>query len=58
MNTTDLLNIFNNFTKEDWQEFDKIKAKPFEITEEEKEAELLLQEEQRQLLINNKLQNI
>jgi hypothetical protein len=58
MNTTDLLNIFNNFTKEDWQEFDKIKANAFEITEEEKEAELLLQEEQRQLLINNKLQNI
>jgi hypothetical protein len=58
MNTTELLNIFSQFTKEDWIEFDRIKSLPFQPTQEEVEEQQRQQEEQKQLVINSKLQAI
>ena len=58
MNTTELLNIFSEFTKEDWIEFDRIKSLPFQPTQEELEEQARQQEEQKQLVITSKLQAI
>jgi predicted ATP-dependent Lon-type protease len=56
MNTTELLNIFSTFTKEDWIEFDRLKSLPFQPTQEELEEQARQQEEQKQLVITSKLQ--
>jgi predicted ATP-dependent Lon-type protease len=58
MNITELLNIFSQFTKEDWIEFDRLKSLLFEPTEEELEEQARQQEEQKQLVITSKLQAI
>jgi predicted ATP-dependent Lon-type protease len=58
MNTTELLQIFSQFTKEDWIEFDRIKSLAFQPTQEELEEQARQQEEQKQLVITSKLQAI
>ena len=58
MTTTELLNIFSTFTKEDWIEFDRLKSLPFQPTQEELEEQTRQQEEQKQLVITSKLQAI
>jgi hypothetical protein len=55
MNTIELLNIISTFTKEDWQEFDRLKSLPFQPTQEELEAQRLEQEQNKKLVIENKL---
>jgi hypothetical protein len=50
-----LLQEFANFTKEDWQEFESLKSKAFEPTQEEIEAQRLEQENNKKLVIENKL---
>lgn len=54
----ELLELFSTFTREDWQEFDRIKNLPFQPTEEELEAQKLEQEQNRMNTINSKLANI
>ena len=53
MNTTELLAIFQSFTKEDWQQFDELKAQKTTPAQEEIEEQERKQEEQR---INNMVQ--
>lgn len=54
----ELLEIFSTFTREDWQEFDRIKNLPFQPTEEELETQRLEQEQARLDAINSKLSNL
>jgi hypothetical protein len=56
MNT--LLTTFSTFTREDWIEFDRLKWLAFQPTQEELEEQAKQQEEQKQLVITNKLQAI
>jgi hypothetical protein len=58
MTTTELLNIFSTFTKEDWIEFDRLKSLAFQPTQEELEEQARQQEKQKQLVITSKLQAI
>ena len=58
MNTLELLNIFWQFTKEDWNEFDRLKSLAFQPTQEELEEQARQQEKQKQLVITSKLQAI
>ena len=55
---TELLELFSTFTREDWDEFDRIKNLPFQPTEEELEAQRLEQEQARINMINSKLTNL
>lgn len=55
---TELLQIFSTFTREDWQEFDRIKSLAFQPTQEELEAQRLEQEQARINTINSKLANL
>lgn len=55
---TELLELFSTFTKEDWQEFDRIKNLPFQPTAEELEAQRVEQEQARINTINSKLANL
>jgi len=50
-----LLQEFANFTKEDWQEFDRLKSLPFQPTQEELEEQRLEQEQNKKLVIEAKL---
>ena len=54
----ELLELFSTFTKEDWQEFDRIKNLPLQPTTEELEAQRLEQEQNRINMINSKLTNL
>ena len=54
----ELLELFSTFTREDWDEFDRIKNLPFQPTEEELEAQRLEQEQARINMINSKLTNL
>jgi hypothetical protein len=58
MTTTELLQIFSQFTREDWQEFDRLKSLPFEPTEQELETQRLEQEQNKKLVIENKLKTL
>ena len=58
MQTQELLNIFSQFTREDWNKFDKIKSLAFQPTQEELEEQARQQEEYRQSVITSKLQAI
>lgn len=53
-----LLQEIANFTKEDWQEFDRLKNLVFQPTQEEIEKQKEEQEKQKQSLINSKLKAI
>ena len=56
MNT--LLETFSQFTREDWQEFDRLKQLAFQPTLEEIEKQKEEQEKQKQSLVNSKLKAI
>lgn len=54
----ELLELFSTFTREDWQEFDRIKSIAFQQKEEELEAQRLEQEQNILNTINSKLNNL
>jgi len=58
MNTTELLNIFSTFTKDNWIEFDRIKNLTFQPSQEELEEQIKQQKEYKQNLINSKLKTL
>jgi hypothetical protein len=53
-----LLQEFANFTKEDWNEFDRLKLLAFQLTKEELEEQARQQEENKKLVIETKLNAI
>lgn len=56
MNT--LLEQFSIFTREDWNEFDRLKNIAFQPIEEELETQRIEQEQARVNMINSKLSNL
>jgi len=55
MQTQELLNIFSQFTREDWNDFDNIRQVVFQPTQAEIDEQNLQQELYKQNEINNKL---